>query len=135
MLGDEDLVRQVLQDAATSRLDDRHKALFRFIDKVNANSPQITEADMQPLYAIGWTDEAIYYASGEFMSRKNIEYGSLTLHPDGFSHGPHPGKAEESLHQKETQELAVMFDTFHPLHVAKQALAVEDRDYYRSWVS
>jgi len=80
------------------------------------------------------SDEAIYYASAEFMSRKNIEYGSLTLHPDGFSHGPHPGKAEESLHQDETRELAVMFDTFHPLHVAKPALAVEDRDYYRSWV-
>jgi len=80
------------------------------------------------------SDEAIYYASNEFMSRKDIEYGSLTLHPDGFSHGPHPGKAEESLHQDETRELAVMFDTFHPLHVAKAALLVEDRDYYRSWV-
>jgi homogentisate 1,2-dioxygenase len=80
------------------------------------------------------SDEAIYYASGEFMSRKGIEYGSLTLHPDGFSHGPHPGKAEESLHQDETRELAVMFDTFHPLHVAKSALAVEDREYYRSWI-
>jgi len=80
------------------------------------------------------SDEAIYYASGEFMSRKGIEYGSLTLHPDGFSHGPHPGKAEESLQQDETRELAVMFDTFHPLHVAKAALPVEDREYYRSWI-
>jgi homogentisate 1,2-dioxygenase len=79
------------------------------------------------------SDEAIYYASSEFMSRKGIEYGSLTLHPDGFSHGPHPGKAEESLGQRETHELAVMFDTFHPLHVAKTALAVEDKEYYRSW--
>jgi alkylhydroperoxidase family enzyme len=43
-------------------LDTRHKALFRFIDKVNAESPHITGADMQPLYAVGWTDEAIYYA-------------------------------------------------------------------------
>jgi homogentisate 1,2-dioxygenase len=68
------------------------------------------------------------------MSRKGIEYGSLTLHPDGFSHGPHPGKAEESLGQRETRELAVMFDTFHPLKVAKSALPVEDREYYRSWI-
>src|SRR5439155_937098 len=81
------------------------------------------------------SDEAIYYASSEFMSRKGIEYGSLTLHPDGFSHGPHPGKAEESLHQEETREVAVMFDTFHPLRVAKPALAIEDRDYYRSWIA
>jgi homogentisate 1,2-dioxygenase len=81
------------------------------------------------------SDEAIYYASSEFMSRKGIEYGSLTLHPDGFSHGPHPGKAEESLKAKETREVAVMFDTFHPLKVAKNALEVEDRDYYRSWMS
>jgi homogentisate 1,2-dioxygenase len=80
------------------------------------------------------SDEVIYYASSEFMSRKGIEYGSLTLHPDGFSHGPHPGKTEESLGQRETRELAVMFDTFHPLHVAKAALAVEDREYYRSWI-
>ena len=80
------------------------------------------------------SDEVIYYASSEFMSRKGIEYGSLTLHPDGFSHGPHPGKAEESLGVHETRELAVMFDTFHPLHVAKAALAVEDREYYRSWI-
>jgi homogentisate 1,2-dioxygenase len=80
------------------------------------------------------SDEVIYYASSEFMSRKGIEYGSLTLHPDGFSHGPHPGKAEESLGLRETRELAVMFDTFHPLHVAKAALVVEDREYYRSWI-
>jgi homogentisate 1,2-dioxygenase len=80
------------------------------------------------------SDEVIYYATSEFMSRKGIEYGSLTLHPDGLSHGPHPGKAEESLGQRETRELAVMFDTFHPLHVAKAALSVEDREYYRSWV-
>ena len=55
-------MRQVLEDPATSRLDEPDKALFRFVDRVNANSQQISEADMQPLYAIGWTDEAIYYA-------------------------------------------------------------------------
>jgi alkylhydroperoxidase family enzyme len=56
------LVRQVLRDASTSRLDDQHKTLFQFIDKVNADSPEITEADMRPLYTAGWTDETIYYA-------------------------------------------------------------------------
>ncbi|MBA2355138.1 MAG: homogentisate 1,2-dioxygenase [Actinomycetota bacterium] len=80
------------------------------------------------------SDEVLYYASSEFMSRKGIEYGSVTLHPDGVPHGPHPGRTEASLGQKETTELAVMLDTFHPLRVSTQALDVEDRDYYRSWI-
>ena len=46
----------------SSRLDEKEKALFRFIDKVNHDSPRITASDMQPLYAVGWTDEAIYFA-------------------------------------------------------------------------
>jgi homogentisate 1,2-dioxygenase len=80
------------------------------------------------------SDEAIYYATSEFMSRKGIEYGSITLHPDGLAHGPHPGRTEASLGAKETNELAVMLDTFRPLRVAKDALAIEDADYYRSWI-
>jgi len=35
---------------------------LRFVDKVNRCSRSITSADMQPLYAVGWDDEAIYYA-------------------------------------------------------------------------
>ncbi|HSP90771.1 MAG TPA: homogentisate 1,2-dioxygenase domain-containing protein, partial [Vicinamibacterales bacterium] len=80
------------------------------------------------------SDEVLYYASAEFMSRKGIEYGSITLHPDGVPHGPHPGRAEASLGAKETNELAVMLDTFRPLRVAKEAVDVEDAEYYRSWV-
>ena len=80
------------------------------------------------------SDEVLYYASSEFMSRKGIEYGSITLHPDGIPHGPHPGRAEASIGAKETKELAVMMDTFRPLHVATNALGVEDRNYFRSWI-
>jgi homogentisate 1,2-dioxygenase len=80
------------------------------------------------------SDEVLYYASQEFMSRKGIEYGSITLHPDGIPHGPHPGRTEASIGQKQTDELAVMLDTFRPLQVSTTALPVEDRDYYRSWV-
>lgn len=80
------------------------------------------------------SDEVLFYASAEFMSRKGIEYGSVTLHPDGLPHGPHPGRTEASLGQKGTDELAVMFDTFRPLKVAKPLLAVEDASYYRSWI-
>jgi homogentisate 1,2-dioxygenase len=80
------------------------------------------------------SDEVIYYASAEFMSRKGIEFGSVTLHPDGVPHGPHPGRTEASIGAKRTDELAVMLDTFHPLHVSQQALHIEDGDYYRSWL-
>ena len=80
------------------------------------------------------SDEVLYYANSEFMSRKGIEYGSITLHPDGIPHGPHPGRTEASIGQKQTDELAVMVDTFRPLLVSKLALDIEDKDYYQSWL-
>ena len=52
----------VLKDLESSALPEKEKALFRFVDKVNHESPSITPDDMQPLYAVGWTDEAIYFA-------------------------------------------------------------------------
>ena len=64
------------------------------------------------------SDEVLYYASSEFMSRKGIEFGSITHHPDGIPHGPHPGRAEASIGAKYTEELAVMMDSFRPLKVA-----------------
>ncbi len=80
------------------------------------------------------SDEVLYYASSEFMSRKGIEYGSITHHPDGIPHGPHPGRAEASIGAKATNELAVMMDSFRPLRVAQLAIAFEDPGYFRSWV-
>jgi alkylhydroperoxidase family enzyme len=61
-LGSEDLVWGVLRDLENSALPEKEKTLFRFVAKVNHNSPRITAADMQPLYDVGWTDEAIYFA-------------------------------------------------------------------------
>jgi alkylhydroperoxidase family enzyme len=61
-LGDEALVRAVLQDVETSPLDEAHKVLFRFIDKVNHDSPRIGPPDLDVVRAAGWTDEAIYFA-------------------------------------------------------------------------
>lgn len=52
----------VLADVESSPLDEQHKALFRFIDKVNHDSPQITVADLDVARAAGWTDEALYFA-------------------------------------------------------------------------
>ncbi|MBL8982017.1 MAG: homogentisate 1,2-dioxygenase [Gemmatimonadetes bacterium] len=80
------------------------------------------------------SDEVLFYASSEFMSRKGIEYGSITHHPDGLPHGPHPGRAEASIGAKYTNELAVMMDSFRPLKVAKAALPIEDPKYHQSWI-
>ena len=80
------------------------------------------------------SDEVLFYASSEFMSRKGIEYGSITHHPDGLPHGPHPGRTEASIGAKYTNELAVMMDSFRPLKVAKLAMAIEDPKYHQSWV-
>ncbi len=80
------------------------------------------------------SDEVLFYASAEFMSRKGIEYGSITHHPDGLPHGPHPGRTEASIGAKNTNELAVMMDSFRPLHVAKATASFEDETYHRSWV-
>jgi homogentisate 1,2-dioxygenase len=80
------------------------------------------------------SDEVLYYCTKEFMSRKGVEFGSLTLHPDGLPHGPHPGRYEASVGQPRTEELAVMWDTFRSLSVAKPALEIEDPDYITSWL-
>lgn len=80
------------------------------------------------------SDEVLFYASNEFMSRKGIEYGSITHHPDGLPHGPHPGRTEASIGAKYTNELAVMMDSFKPLKVAKRAMAIEDPSYHKSWI-
>jgi homogentisate 1,2-dioxygenase len=80
------------------------------------------------------SDEVLYYASAQFMSRKGIEVGSITLHPDGLPHGPQPGRAEESVGKTWTDELAVMLDTFRPLRVSRAAREVEDEGYMTSWL-
>ena len=80
------------------------------------------------------SDEVLYYVDGDFMSRNNIEQGHITLHPKGIPHGPAPGAMERSIGQKETQELAVMVDTFRPLKVTKAAMGIDDGVYYKSWV-
>jgi homogentisate 1,2-dioxygenase len=79
------------------------------------------------------SDEVLYYVNGNFASRRGIEVGSVTLHPSGLPHGPQPGAVEASLGRTRTEELAVMVDTFRPLHLTKAALALEDDNYPYSW--
>jgi homogentisate 1,2-dioxygenase len=80
------------------------------------------------------SDEVLYYVEGEFMSRKHVDKGQITLHPAGIPHGPHPGTAEKSIGQKETKELAVMVDTFRPLLMTNYAMEIEDENYTLSWI-
>jgi homogentisate 1,2-dioxygenase len=80
------------------------------------------------------SDEVLYYVEGEFMSRRGIESGSVTLHPMGYPHGPQPGLLEKSLGARGTDELAVMIDTFAPLAATAAADAVDDPDYPFSWL-
>ncbi|QQX77448.1 MULTISPECIES: homogentisate 1,2-dioxygenase [Aequorivita] len=80
------------------------------------------------------SDEVLYYVDGDFMSRNDIEAGQITLHPAGIPHGPHPGAAERSIGKTETEELAVMVDTFKPLQVTEDGLKLADGTYYQSWL-
>ncbi|WP_409291179.1 homogentisate 1,2-dioxygenase [Peribacillus sp. SCS-37] len=80
------------------------------------------------------SDELLYYVKGNFMSRKGVKEGSITLHPSGIPHGPHPGKTEGSIGKKETLELAVMIDTFKPLKIVKNKGSIEDKQYMYSWI-
>ena len=79
------------------------------------------------------SDEVLYYVDGDFMSRKHVTRGMITLHPAGIPHGPHPGAVEKSIGAKETKELAVMVDTFHPLFMTQDAQNIEDANYVMSW--
>ena len=68
------------------------------------------------------------------MSRKGNDQYDISMRPYGLPHGPHPGMTEASIGKKETNELAVMVDTFYPLHLTKQAVAIEKEKYMASWL-
>ncbi|MEO6602786.1 MAG: homogentisate 1,2-dioxygenase [Polyangiaceae bacterium] len=79
-------------------------------------------------------DEVIYYVRGNFTSRKGISPGSISLHPAGIPHGPHPGAYEGSVGASRTEELAVMLDCSKPLRLCAAALAIDDPGYHHSFV-
>jgi len=79
-------------------------------------------------------DEVLFYVRGHFGSRKGIEQGSISLHPRGIPHGPHPGTIAASMDATRTEELAVMFDTEQPLHLTAEALKSDDPAYPLSWI-
>jgi homogentisate 1,2-dioxygenase len=79
-------------------------------------------------------DEVLFYVRGNFGSRRGIEPASITLHPRGIPHGPHPGTIMASKDATRTEELAVMFDTQHTLELTEQAVALDDAKYPQSWL-
>ena len=79
-------------------------------------------------------DEVLYYVDGEFGSRKGVDVGSITLHPGGIPHGPHPGTIMKSMEMEFTNEMAVMYDTDRPLFLTQQAMEMDDPGYPMSWL-
>jgi homogentisate 1,2-dioxygenase len=79
-------------------------------------------------------DEVLYYVRGRFGSRRGVEEASITLHPRGIPHGPHPGTITASRSLDRTDELAVMMDTVRPLNVTRRALELDDARYPLSWL-
>ncbi len=80
-------------------------------------------------------DEILFYVDGNFTSRRGIESGSISLHPAGIPHGPHPGTYEKSIGHDRTSELAVMCDTYKQLKLTALAHDLEDKDYHLTWVA
>lgn len=78
-------------------------------------------------------DEVIFYCDGDFTSRRGIDAGSISFHPAGVPHGPHPGAYEASIGVPETHETAVMIDTFDPLCITPQGFGLEAPEYDESW--
>lgn len=81
------------------------------------------------------SDEMMYYVNSSYGARRGIERASITLHPRGLPHGPQPGAVEKSLGAERTEEMAVMIDTFHPLHFTTIAQSVDDASYPYSWLA
>lgn len=80
-------------------------------------------------------DEVLFYHQGNFFSRDNIHPGMVTYHPQGFTHGPHPGALKKAFKQDNamTDEVAVMIDTRDSLEVSTEFEQVEWNDYVHSW--
>ena len=80
-------------------------------------------------------DEILFYVEGNFTSRKGVGPGSVSFHPAGIPHGPHPGSYEKSIGSTRTDELAVMLDCVKPLRPTAAAASVEDPAYMQSFVA
>lgn len=78
-------------------------------------------------------DEVLFYSEGEFTSRRGVGSGSLSFHPRGLTHGPQPGRYEQSIGVSRTEELAVMLDCSKPLFLTPLGLDRADAHYEASF--
>lgn len=110
----------------------QHFVICNFVPRLYDFHPQAIPA---PYYHSNVdSDEVLYYVHGDFMSRTGVQEGSITLHPMGIPHGPQPGKTEASIGKKQTDEYAIMIDTFTPLHVTRNVKETMVNDYSQSWL-
>lgn len=109
-----------------------HAVICNFVPRLFDFHPQSVPAPY--FHSNVDSDEVLYYVEGEFMSRKGIEEGSITLHPMGIPHGPQPGRTEASIGKKRTEEYAVMIDTFEPLTLTREVEQRLDAAYPQSWL-
>ncbi len=79
-------------------------------------------------------DEFLYYVRGNFTSRKGVGPGSISHHPAGIPHGPHPGSYEASIGHDRTDEMAVMLDTYKVFKPTKAALGIEHDGYHDTFI-
>lgn len=79
-------------------------------------------------------DEILYYVEGNFTSRRGIDSESISLHPAGVTHGPHPGTYEKSVGTQRTSELAVMADCYDPWQLTVEGAKLEEKDYHMTWL-
>lgn len=80
-------------------------------------------------------DEVLFYHEGDFFSRDNITSGSITFHPQGIHHGPHPKAFKNADDKIFTNEFAVMLDTRNPLKRTEFFNKYENQEYWKSWMS
>ncbi|GAB4009549.1 MAG: homogentisate 1,2-dioxygenase [Bdellovibrio sp.] len=80
-------------------------------------------------------DEVLFYHQGNFFSRDNIDAGAITFHPQGIHHGPHPKAFKTGNDKLYTDEYAVMIDTLKPLIPTSHFEEIENKDYWKSWMS
>ncbi len=110
----------------------RNFVLCNFVPRLYDFHPQAVPA---PYYHSNVdSDEVLYYVAGDFMSRTGIDAGYLTLHQAGVPHGPQPGRTEASIGASQTDEYAVMVDTFAPLHMTDNVRRTMATDYHQSWL-
>jgi homogentisate 1,2-dioxygenase len=109
-----------------------HFVVCNFVPRLYDFHPQAIPA---PYYHSNVdSDEVLYYVHGDFMSRSGVQEGSITLHPMGIPHGPQPGRTEASIGKKETEEYAIMIDTFEPLEVTQNVKETMVDEYSQSWL-